>query len=116
ADDRLIADTGVGIASDRDSRAEIATRVAFGMDRNRKLRDVGVVAEELDLLARPVGDDLGLPGHSGEHPVGQLADDALRRRAEGQRLAGAVRYQNVAELPPGKATQPLEQDRARPRA
>src|SRR5262249_57096887 len=103
------------IPGDRAPRAEIAPRVALGVDRDGQLRDVGVVTEELDLLARPVGDDLRLTGHAGEHPVGQLANDALRRRAEGQRLARAVLDQDVAELPAWKTTQALQENGPRRR-
>src|SRR5439155_657384 len=51
-DDRLVAYAGLGIAGDRDARAEVAARVAFRMDRDRELGDVGVVAESLQEVSQ----------------------------------------------------------------
>src|SRR5207245_4554672 len=110
-DDRLVAYAGLGIAGDRDARAEVAARVAFRMDRDRELGDVGVGAEELHFLARAVGNELRAAGHTREHAVGQLADDVPRSGAERLGLAGAVLDQNIAERPAREALEAAQHDR-----
>src|SRR5216683_3192666 len=111
ANDRLVAHPGVGVLGDGDTGAEVAARVALGVDRNRELRDVGVGAEQLHFLARAVGDDLRAAGHAREHAVGELAHDALRRGPERLRLALAILHQDVAELPAREAREPIQKNR-----
>ena len=112
ADDGLVAHTGLRVLGDGDPGPQIGTRVTVGMNRDRQLAEVHLLAQHLDFLHRSVFHHDRLAGAVG-HLLGEMGADLVDvGNPQRRRLAKAVLDQDVGQSPAGKTLEIMEHQRS----